>query len=171
VVTFDVAGSIKHNANLSAHTPDGKPTWGDVYSNSWLKKQLKHTNQGTMPEGKGWGAPRYDPPTGMGSVVAPFGSAIVVFMDDNPPHTTPAPPTLRFDSAADLDYIEIKPELKQPIFVGDGVNSNGVRQRVVVPAGATRIFICNFDWYQYNDNHGSYVSAGLSIGNSPRLVR
>lgn len=93
---------------------------------------------------------------GMSNLHAPVNSVVAVFLSDDAPNSGSAPSPLDFASAASRDYISIAPALKQVFFVGDGRRSNGEVQQIVVPAGATRLFICSMDGWQYNNNTGGY---------------
>ena len=93
---------------------------------------------------------------GISNVRAPIGAIMAVFLDDNAPNTTAAPTDLDFSTDAQRDYSTISPQLKQTFFVGDGKRSNGEVQNIVVPPGATRVFIGMMDAWQWNDNVGDF---------------
>lgn len=93
---------------------------------------------------------------GISNVRAPIGAVMAVFMNDNAPNLTSAPTALDFNSAAQRDYSSISPQLKQVFFVGNGKKSDGQVQRIVVPTGATRVFIGMMDAWQWNDNTGNF---------------
>jgi len=46
--------------------------------------------------------------------------------------------------------------LRQPFYIGDGRRSTGEVQHVVVPTGATRLFIGTMDGYEWNNNVGGF---------------
>ena len=99
------------------------------------------------------------PMNGMSNVRAPINSMIAVFLDDNRPDTTGAPAALDFMDPTQRDYQSISPTLKQTFFIGDGRRSStGEVQQIVVPPGATRLFIGNMDAWQWNDNTGGYTA-------------
>jgi Flp pilus assembly protein TadG len=103
------------------------------------------------------------PMHGMSNVRAPINSMIAVFLDDNAPNSTPAPAALDFMSTTQRDYQSISPLLKQTFFIGDGRRSStGEVQGIVVPQGATRLFIGNMDAWQWNDNTGGYTATANS---------
>ena len=54
-------------------------------------------------------------------------------------------------------YLTLSPELKQVFFIGDGLNGNGLAQSVVVPQGATRLFLGTMDSVEWNNNVGSFT--------------
>jgi len=63
---------------------------------------------------------------------------------------------LDFTTPAGRDYTVLSPALKQPFFIGDGLTSSGAVQRVIAPAGATRLFLGTMDNYEWNNNEGSF---------------
>jgi len=93
---------------------------------------------------------------GMSNVYAPINSMMIVFLSDDAPNLTSAPAPLNFSTAASRDYTSLSPLLKQVAYVGDGRRSNGEIQQIIVPAGATRLFIANMDGWQYNNNTGGF---------------
>jgi Flp pilus assembly protein TadG len=93
---------------------------------------------------------------GIANVRAPIGAIMAVFLDDKGPNSGSTPSGLDFGTQAQRDYDTISPKLKQPFFVGDGKKSNGEVQHIVVPAGATRVFIGMMDAWQWNDNKGNF---------------
>lgn len=101
--------------------------------------------------------PYFNSPTnGISNVYAPINSMVAVFLNDSNPSSTAAPAPLDFGTPESRDYVSISPQLKQVYFVGDGRRSNGEIQQVVVPPGATRLFICNMDGWQFNNNTGGF---------------
>lgn len=95
---------------------------------------------------------------GIANVKAPINGMIAVFLTDEAPNATAAPSPLDFSSATARDYTSIAPLTKQPFFVGDGRRSTGEVQQIIVPPGATRLFIGNMDAWQWNDNIGGYTA-------------
>ncbi|HEX3356565.1 MAG TPA: Tad domain-containing protein [Tepidisphaeraceae bacterium] len=93
---------------------------------------------------------------GMSNVRAPIGAIMAVFLDDNNPSYTSAPTDLDFSTQTQRDYSSISPKLKQVFFVGDGKKSDGEVQNIVVPTGATRVFVGMMDAWQWNDNVGNF---------------
>lgn len=93
---------------------------------------------------------------GMSNVRAPIGAIMAVFLNDNPSSSGSAPSCLDFNTSTQRDYSTLSPQLKQVFFVGDGKRTNGEVQRIVVPPGATRVFIGMMDAWQWNDNVGNF---------------
>ena len=93
---------------------------------------------------------------GISDIVAPRNSLIGVFLGPDRPDLTAAPARLDFSSQLSRDYTSLSPALKQVFFIGDGFTSSGVAQKVVVPSGATRLFLAVMDGQQWNNNTGSF---------------
>ena len=93
---------------------------------------------------------------GMSNVRAPIGAVMAVFLSDAAPNSTSAPSNLDFGTAASRDYVSVSPLLKQVFFVGDGKRTSGEAQSIVIPAGATRVFVGMMDAWQWNDNVGNF---------------
>jgi len=117
-------------------------------------------NLGWMVHLGGWSG-RHDwnfgvPLNGIRNVRAPINAMMAVFLNDSVPSSSSAPQALDFQDASARDYVSLSPQLKQVFFVGDGRRSNGEVQQVVVPAGATRLFVGNMDAWEWNNNVGGY---------------
>jgi hypothetical protein len=102
---------------------------------------------------------------GKSDLRAPINCVVGVFLSDAQPNLSPAPPMLNFSTVASRDFVELKPQLKQLFFIGDGRRDNGELQRFVVPEGATRLFICNWDGWEWNNNIGGRNLSVRKIGN------
>lgn len=102
------------------------------------------------------GSPPTNSLNGMSNVRAPIGAIMAVFLTDDAPNLTSAPSCLDFGTAAQRDYATLSPQTKQVFFVGDGKRANGEVQKIVVPTGATRVFIGMMDAWQWNDNVGNF---------------
>lgn len=138
ILNFNFSGAVSYYPGTQPFNPDGNPSWiiDDYYA----------TQNGGSEHG-------------IAGLQAPLTSVIGVFLDDNAPNTTAAPPSLDFTSSASRDFSSLSPQLKQPFFIGDGVRADGVTlQSFVVPAGATRLFIGVMDGQQWSDNSGSLAT-------------
>ena len=92
---------------------------------------------------------------GLAGYTTALNSLMAVFLDDAVP-----------DGAAPADFTfapnnsMFSPGLRQPFFIGDGLTGNGdgsgERQKFVVPAGATRLFLASADGCCWNNNFGSF---------------
>ena len=104
---------------------------------------------------------------GIADLTAPFEALVGVFLGPDQPDSTPAPPALDFSTVASRNYSVLSPQLKQPFFIGDGLTTNGTVQRIVAPAGATRLFLGTMDLYGWANNTGSF---SVSVGQGPLLT-
>lgn len=93
---------------------------------------------------------------GMSNTRAPIGAVMAVFLTDNAPTSGSTPSNLDFGTAASRDYTSISPQVKQVFYIGDGKRSTGETQSIVIPAGATRMFVGMMDAWQWNDNTGNF---------------
>ena len=107
-----------------------------------------------MPDSWDWWHPAQLSKSG---IVTPGNSLLGVFLDDNVP-SGDAPPFLNFSSVEARDYLTLAPVLNQVFFMGDGMTSTGVQQSILVPAGATRLFLGTMDGMEWNNNEGAFVA-------------
>lgn len=127
---FDsIGGTVRHDPNQPFYTPDG---------------QLNDTGHNTNSSEHG-----------IADMNAPINALVGVFLSDEQPDKTLTPQTLDFSTEASRNFKELHPQLKQMFFIGDGLDSNGNRQNFVAPAGATRLFLATWDFYEWNNNAGS----------------
>jgi hypothetical protein len=107
---------------------------------------------------------------GLSGLSAPIDALIGVFVNNDDPFNAMPPASLDYSTQASRDYLSITPELRQLFFIGDGLTSDGVIQQVIVPEGATRLFLGVFDGGMWN-NTGSFTvtitstpDGGVTIG-------
>ncbi len=93
---------------------------------------------------------------GKSGLQAPVDSLIGVFLDDNVPAGS-LPGALSFASATARDYLTLSPTLRQPFFIGDGLTSAGVQQKVLAPSAATRLFLGTMDGHGWYNNLGQFT--------------
>jgi hypothetical protein len=93
---------------------------------------------------------------GISDIFVPVNSLLGVFLGPDQPSLTPAPDTLVFGTTASRDYLTLSPVLKQVFFIGDGLTGGGMTQQVIVPGGATRLFLGTMDGSGWYDNSGSF---------------
>ncbi len=137
-LTFDsISGDARHDPNLPYFSPDGE-----------LTAIGRNTN----------GAEN-----GISDINAPINALVGVFLDDNAPSTSSAPSFSSSDLAnCPTDYstanarnlVTYQPKLKQLFFIGDGRTDGGGVQQFVAPAGATRLYLATWDFYEWNNNAG-----------------
>lgn len=127
---FSASGNVDTSGNTPPATPpDGEGTWYRITTAS-----------------SGFG---------IGSIRAPYGALIGVFLGPDPP-SVPAPPDVDFSGGA-RDLPQLSPLLQQPFFVGSGLTSSGTRKSFVPPSGAARLFLAVMDDASCNsDNTGSF---------------
>lgn len=131
-ISFTFAGGVQNGPTLQQYGPDGNLSW-----------ILSH-DAGAQ--------------NGIANVTMPINAVLGLFLDNSQPDTTPAPAALDFSSQASRDYTSISPLLKQPFFIGDGKTSSGATQKIVVPPGATRFYICTMDGYEWSNNAGTFTT-------------
>jgi hypothetical protein len=93
---------------------------------------------------------------GIADVTAPINALMGVFLDANQPDSSPAPAALNFSTGSGINYTSLSPLLKQVFFIGDGRTAGNILQSIVVPTGATRLYLGTMDGYEWNNNLGSY---------------
>lgn len=96
---------------------------------------------------------------GIGKLTAPMEALIGVFLTDMSPEGSTPPPWHGFRHPEQRDYLVLTPELRQPFFIGDGKTLTGEVQRVVAPAGATRLYLGVMDEWGWFDNQGHFKVA------------
>ena len=88
----------------------------------------------------------------------PANCLLGVFLDDAAPNASSAPAaTDLYLAAGGFNYLVNSPALKEIFFIGDGKTSAGVTQRVIAPAGATRLFLATQDGFGWYNNAGSFT--------------
>lgn len=92
---------------------------------------------------------------GKSNVAAPLSSLVAVFLDDSDPSSLPAPAMLEYRNVSSKNYSETQPLMRQIFFVGDGLTDDKKFQLIVVPAGATRLFLGTMDGWEWSNNTGS----------------
>lgn len=95
-----------------------------------------------------------------------------VFLDNTEPDLAgETPDPLDFNPAGALDYLTLAPKLRQPFFIGDGKTGDGAQQTIVVPAGATRLFLGITDGSGWYNNSGSFtVTISGGAASEPSLT-
>jgi hypothetical protein len=99
------------------------------------------------------------PENGISDIVAPIDALLGVFLGPDQPSHSVAPPRLSFSSLASRNYQALGPALQQVFYIGDGVTEYLKDRRVVVPAGATSLFLGPMDSFGWANNLGGFVVA------------
>jgi Flp pilus assembly protein TadG len=96
---------------------------------------------------------------GISNIAAPINSMIGVFMDANvPDHDGPVPAGKDFSTQTERDYSSFEPDLRQSFYVGAGQTSLGDQQTIIVPEGATRLFLGTMDGHEWSNNLGGFTA-------------
>jgi len=93
---------------------------------------------------------------GISDVNVPIDALLGVFLSASQPDLLFPPGPLDFSSAASRDYLTLFPLLQQVFFMGDGLTSGFSAQTIIVPAGATRLYLGTMDGYSWNNNVGAF---------------
>ncbi|HEX8916772.1 MAG TPA: TadG family pilus assembly protein [Humisphaera sp.] len=141
-LSFDsIAGVVRHDPSLADYNPDGQ--LDSIGHNNTTGSDYNSTTQTFYNE------------NGIADVRAPINALVGVFLSDDAPNLTAAPKNLDFSTPESRDFQELKPELKQIFFIGDGLDASGRPQTFVAPKGATRLYLATWDFYEWNNNSGS----------------
>jgi hypothetical protein len=122
------------------------------------------------PDGSSFGGWR-NAENGISGTTNNHSVLVGVFLGDDRPDTTPAPADTVFlpsPPTTHQDYTVYVPELKQVFFIGDGLTTAGLQQHVVVPNGATRLFVGVVD--MHNQNHDNSGFFEVTVIPEPRTV-
>ena len=139
-LTFDhVAGGANNDIRWSERfNPDGNTGW---VINNYTGRELGKSN-----------------------MYAPINALVGVFLSDADPRTQTTPDDLNFSTAADRNFSQLSPKVGQTFFIGDGKQDDGTPQRFVVPAGATRFYVANWDGWEWNNNVGIRTTRITRLG-------
>jgi hypothetical protein len=107
---------------------------------------------------------------GISDITAPISGLMGVFLAGDFPNASGAPSALDFGSSQSRDYVTLLPELKQVFFIGTGTNSFGQTHQVVVPPGATRLYLGVMDACNYWDNGGELTVTVADTATSPPVL-
>jgi len=117
------------------------------------------------------GGPTPSAENGIADAIMPIDALLGVFLDNNAPNTTAAPPTRDYTDAASRNQTQYNDiDLKQPFYVGNGETTSGVTQQFLVPANATRLFLSTWDGHEWENNGGSF-SGTITAAKSVEIVQ
>jgi hypothetical protein len=111
-----------------------------------------HPDDDSGPNGNpvgGWGIQNHyvGAENGISDITAPINSLLGVFLSDSPNrNTAPAPLGSEYWS-----YSAFSPSLQQVFYMGDGS-----AQTIMVPQGATKLYLGTMDSYGWTNNTGSF---------------
>lgn len=143
---FSASGGVSVDPRLNLY-----PLTGPV---GWISDPTAHAN-GTEND--------------IANVTVPLEALIGVFLGPTQPNLNPAPNALDFFTTTSLNYLSLSPALQQPFYIGDGQTASGIEQQVVVPAGATRLYLGMMDPGGYNNDVGSF-SVNVSAVPEPNMA-
>lgn len=139
--TFDsIDGTARHDPNLPFFAPDGELA------------DIGHNNL-TTNSSNSYGSTMYSE-NGIADMRAPINALVGIFLTDDAPDASATPASLDFSPEESRNFTELKPGMKQIFFIGDGLDSEGNRQKFVAPPGATRLYLATWDFYEWNNNYG-----------------
>ncbi len=93
---------------------------------------------------------------GISDIKAPASALLGVFLPAKQPDSDIAPSSLAFETAEQRNYFVISPRVNQVFFIGDGRSYLGIKQKVIVPKGATRFYLGPMDGCYWHDNTGFF---------------
>ena len=94
---------------------------------------------------------------GISDCTMPIGSMNAVFTGASAPDgIATVPPCLDFSTSAARDYAALQPKLQQAFYTGTGKTSGNQQQEILVPAGATYLFMGVMDAWEWDNNSGTF---------------
>jgi Flp pilus assembly protein TadG len=97
---------------------------------------------------------------GISNIIAPINSVIGVFLDKtgstDGADSESAPTGTDYSVESNQDYTSAEPQLNQSFYVGDGQNSSGIQQTIIVPNNAYALFLGTMDGHEWSNNVGGY---------------
>jgi hypothetical protein len=132
-LTFHVTGGTAQDPGYPLRPPDGDAGWLTIH----------HAGADN----------------GISAIFAPMSACLGVFLGDEQPDQSPAPPDLDFGTIESRNFRSLSPVLKQVFFIGDGfvgdnTTSDGVQQIIEIPMGATRLYLGTMDSFEWTNNIG-----------------
>jgi hypothetical protein len=137
-LTFQVTGAVGYGPASStvASTPDGM-----LYSGNFISHIAGAEN-------------------GISNYRVPIDALVGVFLGNAAPNLSPAPSMLDFSPSGNVPggtgYHMLSPSLKQVFFIGDGLDGSSALQSIIIPAGATRLYLGTSDGFQWSNNQGQF---------------
>ncbi len=144
VLNFRALGGVRHAPELPLAPPDG--------SSTAIAQHLAGSENG------------------LSNVSAPYDSLLGVFLGSTSPSGSAAPGPLDFSQQFQRDYVRLAPQLRQIFFIGDGFTTQGAIGRVLVPDGATRLFLGTMDSHGWGNNGGEFQVIISTEPSAPRVA-
>jgi Flp pilus assembly protein TadG len=162
-VTFAaISGTATNNPGDPSYQPDGEDGEYGVVSN------IGHNNLSTSESGDYTHG--FNNENGIADANIPLNALVGVFLNNTQPSSNTAPANLDFTSVASRNFSTLQPALQQVFFIGDGLTDSGQQQTFFAPSGATRLYLAQWDFYQWSNNSGSRT-AQITIPASVQLVQ
>jgi Flp pilus assembly protein TadG len=99
---------------------------------------------------------------GISNIITPINSVVGVFLDKNGStngaDNETAPAGVDFSTSKNRDYTTYEPKLNQSFYVGNGTNSSGDQQTIVVPANTYALFLGTMDGHEWSNNVGGFTA-------------
>jgi len=178
----NVSGTAKNDPNESSgYNANGNPTNGGnqaIYDDDASHQENPGPNGYYGPPQSGWNTGQTE--NNISDVYMPINSLLGVFLNGNAPSAANAPTEiLNFSGTGSnpttsssyvnianytyqgtqytvtnvsQDYSTVSPKIQQPFYMGDGQTSGGAQQQIVVPAGATRLYLGTMDGHEWSNN-------------------
>jgi hypothetical protein len=107
---------------------------------------------------------------GISRIEGPCGALVGVFLGPQAPSPAAYPVDLAFKHGA-RELTVLRPRLQQPFYIGSGLNRIEEARNLIVPEGATRLFLAVLDYSGYNNNNTGFFSVAVTIvpGPAPEL--
>jgi hypothetical protein len=157
-----ISGTATNDPSDTSYQPDGENGENGVVSN------IGHNNLTTSESGD-YSSTFYNQ-NGMSDANIPLNALVGVFLGPSQPNASDTPANLDFSTVASRNFTTLQPALQQIFFIGDGQTDSGQMQTFVAPAGATRLFLAQWDFYEWSNNVGSRT-VQVSIPASVQLVQ
>ncbi len=133
VLMFSASGQVRKGPSLPSFGPDGDSSPWEI-------------------DFKVFGSEN-----GLADLIAPKNALLGVFLGDAQPDQSSTPASLSFITSANRNFATLAPQVKQVFFIGDGLRSDGTPQRIVVPSGASRLFLGTMDGVGWYNNEGAFT--------------
>jgi hypothetical protein len=145
-LTFSASGLVSNGSCGPVNCPTSSPDGGETPGKPFFTHDLTGAENG------------------ISDAMIPLNALVGVFLGSDQPNLTPPPSPLDFSTPTSRDYLLLKPGLKQVFFIGDGLTSASEVQQIVIPDGATRLFLGTMDGCCNADNVGSFAVQATGQG-------
>ncbi len=97
---------------------------------------------------------------GIADYHVPINALVGAFLGDGRPDGSAAPPALDFRPGGNVpggvNYLTLAPALDQVFFIGNG-RTGAAQKHVIVPQGATRLYLGTADGFDWSNNVGGFL--------------